>query len=148
MKYALQERAQAQSSKAMDTSVVSRADSDPSWGIYCKNAGWVEAADYAQAYYEGHREAPALTGLQYDAYGLQWDVDAVAFGKSKGKGKPKGYQSKGYQPSCAKGSKGFDKGKGGKVEKVERMEKASSVASLRRTRQDSRCSWELASRVA
>ena len=70
--------------------------------------------DYTQAYYDDPWEVPALTGPQYDAYGLQWDVDAVAFGKSKGKCKPKGYQSKGYQPPGAKGLKGFDKGKGGK----------------------------------
>jgi len=110
MKYALQERAQAQSSKAMDTSVVSRADSDSMWDTYCKNVGWVEEVDYTQAYYDDPWDVPASTGPQYDAYGLQWDVDAVAFGKSKGKGKPKGYQSKGYQPSSAKGSKGFDNG--------------------------------------
>ena len=75
--------------------------------------GWVEEVDYTQAYYDDPWDVPASTGPQYDAYGLQWDVDAVAFGKSKGKCKPKGYQSKGYQPSSAKGSKGFDKGKGG-----------------------------------
>ena len=40
MKYALQERAQAQSSKAMDASVVSRANSDPSWEGYCRSDGW------------------------------------------------------------------------------------------------------------
>ena len=41
-------------------------------------------------------------------------MNAVAFGKSKGKGKPKGYQAKGYQQPGAKGLKGFYKGKGGK----------------------------------
>ena len=146
MKYALQERAQAQSSKAMDTSVVSRDDSDSMWDTYCKKVGWVEEVDYTQAYYDDPWDMPASTGPQYDAYASQWDVNAVALGKSKGKGKPKGYQSKGYQPSNAKGSKGFDKS--GKAGNVEHMEKANSVASLRRTRQDARCSWEHASRVA
>ena len=53
----------------------------------------------------------ALNMTLMDCNGM-WN--AVAFGKSKGKGEPKGYQSKGYQPSSAKGSKGFDEGKSGK----------------------------------
>ena len=40
-------------------------------------------------------------------------MNAVAFGESKGKGKPKGYPKGGYQPPGGKGLKGFDKGKGG-----------------------------------
>ena len=48
--------------------------------------------------------------MGYDGY----ELNTVAFGKAKGKGKAKGYQSKGYQPSGAKGQKGFEKGKGGK----------------------------------
>ena len=73
-------------------------------------------------------------------------MNAVAFGKSKGKGKPMGYPDGGYQPSGAKGLKGFDKGQGG--EKVERMGKAGVlVVSLRRTQRGLRSLWDLASLV-
>ena len=86
MKYALQERAASQSSKAMDTSVVSRANLDPAgWEAYNQWQTGLQEVDYSQAYYEENPwDMPASTG--YDASAAQWDpntppwdVNAVAF---------------------------------------------------------------------
>ena len=65
--------------------------------------------DYSEAYYD-EQNPWGYPAVGYDGF----ELNTVAFGKSKGKGKAKGYQSKGYQPSGAKGQKGFEKGKGGK----------------------------------
>ena len=81
--------------------------------------------DYTQAFYNEHPwdvpppPAPYCndpTAAQWDPSVYPWDLDAVAYGKTKGKGKPsgaKGYSKGGYQPG-GKAQKGFDKGKGGK----------------------------------
>jgi len=103
MKFAVQER--IQHSTDMDTSELS--------GWYSGYNGIEEVQDYSSSYYDGYN--PWLQG-DY-GYGDGFELNAVAFGKAKGKGKAKGFQGKGYQSFGAKGQKGFQekgKGKGGK----------------------------------
>ena len=53
MKYALQERAASQSSKAMDTSVVYRENLNPQgWEGYNQYQTGLQEFDYSQAYYD------------------------------------------------------------------------------------------------
>ena len=98
MKYAVQER--MHSNTDMDTS-------EPSG---CYNGGGyyngIEEVDYSEAYYD-EQNPWGYPAVGYDGF----ELNTVAFGKAKGKGKAKGYQNKGYQPSGAKGQKVFEKGK-------------------------------------
>ena len=106
MKFAVQER--IQHSTDMDTSELSGWYSgyNPTSGGY---SGIEEVQEYSSSYYDEYN--PWLQG-DY-GYGDGFELNAVAFGK--GKGKAKGFQGKGYQPFSAKGQKGFqEKGKGGK----------------------------------
>ena len=119
MKYAAQ--VCIHSNTDMDTSELS-------WDNY-RGGGYhssIEEVDYSEAYYDEQNpwDYPAVG---YDGF----ELNTVAFGKSKGKGKAKGYQSKGYQPSGAKGQKGFENKKVGKaMEKGKLMvEKVFTVAS-------------------
>ena len=74
--------------------------------------------DYSQAYYnEQAWDGPPPPAPYFDdSTAYPWDLDAVAYGKTKGKGKPsgaKGYSKGGYQPG-GKTQNGFGKGRGGK----------------------------------
>ena len=72
-------------------------------------SGWSEEyQDYSGGWYDGYSSWP-----QSDyGYG-EFDLNAVAFGKAKGKGKSKGFQGKDYSTFGAKGQKEFqEKGEG------------------------------------
>ena len=93
MKFAVQERIQHDRAM-MDTSDLSE------WTEECQ--------DYSGGWYDGYSPWP-----QTDCSYGEFDLNAVAFGTAKGKGKSKGFQGKGYSNFGAKGQKGCqEKGKG------------------------------------
>ena len=93
MKFAVQERIQ-HDRNMMDASELS---------------GWTdECHEYSGGWYDGCSPWP-----QTDYNCGEFDLNAVAFGKAKCKGKSKGFQGKGYSNLCAKGQKGSQgEGKG------------------------------------
>ena len=104
MEFAVQER--IQHSTDMDASVLSGwySGRNPMSGGY---SGIEEVQGYSSSYYDGYN--PWLQG-DY-GYGDGFELNAVAFGK--GKGKAKGFQGKGRQSFGAKGQTGVqEKGTG------------------------------------
>ena len=125
MKLAVQER--IQHSTDMDTSELSgwyNSGSTMSGGY----SGIEEVQDYSKGYYD----EPTPWVYPAVGYGDGFELNTVAFGKAKGKGKATGYQGKRIPAIRRQGPKGCSrKGESKKVEKA-RVENVDSVVSQRK----------------